>query len=189
MSVASARNYLEELHIAFLEKHFYLYQSNSIAGPDMLSPHHSFEHKSKAYYLSSEGKPLEGTGWFIPEIQYKDYQSKTSNDLYWIFIAYVPSMPLKEFLDQNGLVTEEYILHRDVFFADWHVCKDLPVGKAIEGSKRGPGRNIDVIYLKKNLDFRVYKLPKAKIFMQKDKDLEYLFKSGKKKSTKYPVWF
>jgi hypothetical protein len=171
MDAQPAKYALEKLHTKYLVENLNL-QVEEKYDWDLCSEKHNFELKTRLYYLDRSHAPPDNIWFFISENQRLDYEEMTDKEMYWIFLA---SKPAKELKDIDEL-TEDYILHRNIFFTPWDIYKHFKVGTAIENSKLGPGRTLGQRRIQKLIDFDKYKLDKANIFFPQKEDLEYLLK-------------
>lgn len=170
MESQAAKNYLEELHIKYLLKHFNLQPGKRKRGWDFFATRHCLELKTRLYYLDRNF----GNTWFgLPEKQCTAYKAADGKERYWLLVAAMPAKPL-EYVNK---LTERYIVRRDIFFVPWEIYLQFPLGKAAENSKFGPERHVSVRHLKELEDFDIHSLPKAEIFLPKGAGLEYLLKT------------
>lgn len=126
--------------------------------------------KSRLYYLDRKEGPVDNMWFFMPEKQSskRDYTYRR----FWLFLAALPAKPIRDVttLDEN------YIIHRDIFFAPWKIYTFFKLGEHAAKNKYGPGRNVSIKFLKNNIPFNIKYLEKSKIFFPKGENLESLLK-------------
>jgi hypothetical protein len=169
LSNGSVKNYLENVHLAYLCENFNLdrypvqQHQDSVIQPDLVGqPNALFELKSRMFPQTQRGKrkrPISDFAWWKLDItqirSYEEHIQNTDLRLYWILLL----GQAKDEPTRMRNVSEQSILHRDVYVLPWD-AHNL-VNTAQSGDK-----HIGLSRIKRNFGFSTTDILKGHVHLE-----------------------